>query len=87
MEWKQTIETVTFSYKSAPNNRSLGYELSLLTNSRFLFKIIFENEVIAHELHLKSEVEWPPMYVRNLETTKVNNRIEEEILFNMLTVK
>ncbi|KAK1117182.1 hypothetical protein K0M31_016879 [Melipona bicolor] len=81
MEWKQTIESITFSYKAARDNSSLGYELSKLTNARVLFKIIFENEKIAHELNLKAEVERPPTWCRNFETMQVNNRIEEGILF------
>lgn len=87
MEWKQTIESVTFSYKSARNNRGLGYELIMITNSKFLFKIILETEIIVHELHFRAEVEWPPMCSRNIETMEVNNRIEEKILFNMLIVR
>ncbi|XP_043516333.1 cytochrome b5 reductase 4-like [Frieseomelitta varia] len=71
MDWRQTIDTVIFSCKSIYSRRCLGYELTLITNSRLLFKIIFEDEIIKHELHLRSEIEWPPIYNRNLETLKV----------------
>ncbi|KOX69472.1 Cytochrome b5 reductase 4 [Melipona quadrifasciata] len=70
MEWKQTIESVTFSYKITRNNPSLGYELSKLTNTRVLFKIIFENDIIVLQLNLRAEVEWPPTWSRNHETMK-----------------
>ena len=87
MDWRQTIETVTIYHKKLRNYQGLGYELIRLGNSKLNIKVFFEGDSLVYDLHLRAEVEWPPTCIRKLETTQVNNRIEEEILFNMLAVR
>ncbi|CAD1479082.1 unnamed protein product, partial [Heterotrigona itama] len=86
MEWKQTVQTVTFYYRVRREIRSLGYELRKRSNSKLIFKLIFENVKVTSELNLKSGIQWPPTCTTNFETMQVNNGTEEPILLNMLTI-
>ena len=87
MDWKQTIDTVTFYHSRLRNCRGVGYELTRLASSKLNLRLILENGKALHAIHLRAEVEWPPTCIRNIVSTQVNNRIEEEILFNMLAVR
>ncbi|KAK1120128.1 hypothetical protein K0M31_012852 [Melipona bicolor] len=70
MEWKQTNESVTFSFQVAPSNLTLGYELCKVTDTKIMFKIILEDQAMVYELNLIDNVEWPPTWTRNLVTMK-----------------
>ncbi|KAK1120121.1 hypothetical protein K0M31_012845 [Melipona bicolor] len=70
MEWKQTNESVTFSFQVAPSNLTLGYELCKVTDTKIMFRIIFKDDTIAYELNIGAALEWPPTWTRNLITMK-----------------
>ena len=73
MDWKQTVPSITFFYKIFRHCPGICYELIKYNNSRMVFKLIFENDTILHELNLTGDVEWPPTCTRNFETMQVNN--------------
>ena len=86
MDWKERVETITFFYKMLRHCPSVGYEVFKISESKVAFRLVFDNDLLTHELDLTGEVDWPPLCAKDLETLQVNSRIEEEILFNMLTV-
>ncbi|KAK9308471.1 hypothetical protein QLX08_001624 [Tetragonisca angustula] len=71
MDWKQTVPSITFFYKIFRHCPGICYELIKYNNSRMVFKLIFENDTILHELNLTGDVEWPPTCTRNFETMQM----------------
>ncbi|CAD1473023.1 unnamed protein product, partial [Heterotrigona itama] len=71
MDWKQTVPTITFYYKMLRNCPGVSYEVAKRSDTKVAFKLIFENDILTHDLDLIGEVEWPPVCARNLETMQV----------------
>ncbi|XP_043254510.1 cytochrome b5 reductase 4 isoform X1 [Colletes gigas] len=72
MDWRQTTNSITLFYQTVRDYPSISYHVRRISDSKLLFKLFFEKEVIAHELELAAGVEWPPACKRNLETMEVD---------------
>ncbi|KOX68616.1 Cytochrome b5 reductase 4 [Melipona quadrifasciata] len=73
MDWKQTIQLITFFFKQQTcKSPGLCYELTKQTDSKLIFKLIFENDTTTHILDLIGKIKWPPTCIRNFETMQVD---------------
>ncbi|XP_053987077.1 cytochrome b5 reductase 4 isoform X1 [Hylaeus volcanicus] len=72
MDWRQTTNSITLFYQTVRDYPSVSYQVTRITDSKLVFKLFFEKDVITHELELAAGVEWPPECKRNLETMEVD---------------
>ena len=74
LNWKQTTNTITFSYPAVVNFPAANFQLSRLGDSKILISINFgylERDVVKHEFQLVGDVKWPPLWERNHDTMEV----------------
>ncbi|XP_043274618.1 cytochrome b5 reductase 4 isoform X2 [Venturia canescens] len=71
IDWKQTTNSISFSYKPASRKIAVAYRLTRLNGSEFVIKIHHDNTVIRHEYDLSESVNWPPMAVKNFENSEI----------------
>ncbi|XP_076228280.1 cytochrome b5 reductase 4 isoform X2 [Nomia melanderi] len=72
MDWRQTSDSITLFYQSVKDYPSIYYQLRRISDSKLVFKLFFEKDVITHELELAAGVEWPPVCKRNFDTMEVD---------------
>jgi len=71
MDWRQTSNSITLFYKTI-RDQGVYYQLQRLSDSKLIFKLIFEKHIIIDELELVADVEWPPLYKRDFDIMQVN---------------
>jgi len=74
MNWRQTSNSITFFYQSLHKYTGLYHQLQKLSDSKLIFKLIFEKYVIIHEFELIADVEWPPICKRDFDTMQVKHK-------------
>ncbi|XP_078045633.1 cytochrome b5 reductase 4 isoform X2 [Augochlora pura] len=72
MDWRQTLDAITLFYQTVKDYPSVYYQVRRISDSKLVFKLSFEKDVVTHELELAAAVEWPPVCNRNFETTEVD---------------
>jgi len=72
IDWRQTSNSVTFFYQGIRDYPGIYYQLQRLSDSKIIFRLIFEKHIIIHELELIADVEWPPICKRDFDTMQVN---------------
>lgn len=72
MDWRQTSNSITVFYQGVRDYLGVYYRLQRLSDSKIIFRLIFEKHIIIHEIELIADVEWPPIYKRDFETMQVN---------------
>lgn len=73
MDWRQTVPLITFFYKQQTcKSPGLCYEVSMQSDSKLIFRLIFENDTTTHVMNLLGKIKWPPMCNRNFETMQVD---------------
>jgi len=73
MNWRQTSNSITLFYQSLHKYTGLYYQLQKLSDSKLIFKLIFEKYIIIHEFELIANIEWPPICKRDFDTMQVNH--------------
>lgn len=72
MDWRQTSNSITLFYQTIRDYPGVYYQLQRLSDSKLIFKLIFEKLIIIDELELIADVEWPPMCKRDFDIMQVN---------------
>jgi len=72
MDWRQTSNSITLFYQGVRDYPDVYYRLQRLSDSKIIFRLIFEKHIIIHEIELIADIEWPPTYKRDFETMQVN---------------
>lgn len=72
MDWRQTSNSITLFYQTICDFQGVCYQLQRLSDSKLIFKLIFEKHVIIDEFELIADVEWPPICKRDFDTMQVN---------------
>ncbi|CAK9812009.1 Cytochrome b5 reductase 4 [Anthophora quadrimaculata] len=72
MDWRQTSNSITLFYKTLRDYPGVCYQLSRINDSKLLFKLFFEKDIISHQLEMTADVEWPPVCSRNFDTMEVD---------------
>ncbi|XP_033341761.1 cytochrome b5 reductase 4 isoform X1 [Megalopta genalis] len=72
MDWRQTLDAITLFYQTVKDYPSVYYQVRRISDSKLVFKLFFEKDVVTHELELAAPIEWPPVCKRNFETTEVD---------------
>lgn len=71
MDWRQTSNSITLFYHTVRDYPGVCYQLRRISDSKLVFKLFFERDIITHELDLAADIEWPPVCKRNLDTMEV----------------
>lgn len=71
MDWRQTSNTITLFYQTVRDYPGVSYQLNRISDSKLIFKLFFEKDIITHQLELTAEIKWPPMCSRNFDTMEV----------------
>ncbi|XP_017877539.1 cytochrome b5 reductase 4 isoform X3 [Ceratina calcarata] len=71
MTWKQTSNTITLYYQTVREYPGVSYQVTRINDTKLLFKLFFEKDVVIHQLELTAEIEWPPVCTRNFETMEM----------------
>ncbi|KAH0954678.1 hypothetical protein HN011_005271 [Eciton burchellii] len=79
MNWRQTSNSITLFYQSLHQYTGLYYQLQKLSDSKLIFKLIFEKYVIIHEFELIADIEWPPICKRDFDTMQVDFTFTKQI--------
>ncbi|XP_033227137.1 cytochrome b5 reductase 4 isoform X2 [Belonocnema kinseyi] len=80
--WKQTTNTITFSYQVVDNFPAANFQLTRLGDSKIILKICFgnvEKDIVKHEFQLAGDVKWPPRWERNHDTMGVDFIFKKKI--------
>lgn len=72
MDWRQTSNTITLFYQTVRDYPGVSYQLSRISDSKLIFKLFFEKDIITHQLELTAEIKWPPMWTRNFDTMEID---------------
>ncbi|XP_014599928.1 PREDICTED: cytochrome b5 reductase 4 isoform X1 [Polistes canadensis] len=72
MDWRQTSNTITLFYQSIDDYQGIYYRLSRINDTKLVFNLSFEKNIVTHELELAGEIEWPPTWSRNYENMEVD---------------
>ncbi|XP_026295603.1 cytochrome b5 reductase 4 isoform X1 [Apis mellifera] len=72
MDWRQTSNTITLFYQTVRDYPGVSYQLSRISDSKLIFKLFFEKDIITHQLELIAEIKWPPMWTRNFDTMEID---------------
>uniref|UniRef100_V9IKC0 Cytochrome b5 reductase 4 n=1 Tax=Apis cerana TaxID=7461 RepID=V9IKC0_APICE len=72
MDWRQTSNTITLFYQTVRDYPGVSYQLNRISDSKLIFKLFFEKDIITHQLELTAEIKWPPMCSRNFDTMEVD---------------
>ncbi|KYN30574.1 Cytochrome b5 reductase 4 [Trachymyrmex septentrionalis] len=72
MDWRQTSNSITLFYQGVRDYPDVYYRLQRLSDSKIIFRLIFEKHIIIHEIELIADIEWPPTYKRDFETMQVD---------------
>ncbi|XP_006616300.1 cytochrome b5 reductase 4 [Apis dorsata] len=72
MDWRQTSNTITLFYQTVRDYPGVSYQLSRISDSKLIFKLFFEKDIITHQLELTAEIKWPPMCTKNFDTMEVD---------------
>lgn len=79
MDWRQTSNSITLFYKTIRDFQGVYYQLQRLSDSKLIFKLIFEKHIIIDELELIADVEWPPLYKRDFDIMQVDFTFTKKI--------
>ncbi|XP_015434776.1 PREDICTED: cytochrome b5 reductase 4 [Dufourea novaeangliae] len=79
MDWRQTSNSITLFYQTIRDYPSVYYQLRRISDSKLVFKLFFEKDVITHELELTAGIEWPPVCKRNFDTMEVDFTFTKKI--------
>ncbi|XP_012278953.1 cytochrome b5 reductase 4 isoform X2 [Orussus abietinus] len=71
MDWMQTTNTITFSFRTSCNQNAVGYKLLRTSDLKFTLKIVVGKDVIVYELELAADVKWPPRWRKNPDITEI----------------
>ncbi|XP_068968967.1 cytochrome b5 reductase 4 isoform X2 [Bombus flavifrons] len=71
MDWRQTSNSLTLFYQAMRNYPGMCYQLTRINNSKLIYKLCLENNIVTQELKLTGEIQWPPVCVRNFETKEI----------------
>nr|XP_012151041.1 PREDICTED: cytochrome b5 reductase 4 isoform X1 [Megachile rotundata]XP_012151042.1 PREDICTED: cytochrome b5 reductase 4 isoform X1 [Megachile rotundata] len=72
MDWRQTSNSITLFYQTVRDYPGVCYQLRRISDSKLVFKLFFERDIITHELDLAADIEWPPVCKRNFDTMEVD---------------
>ncbi|OAD58274.1 Cytochrome b5 reductase 4 [Eufriesea mexicana] len=72
MDWRQTSNSITLFYQTMRDYPGVCYQLSRISDSKLVFKLFFEKNIITHQLELTAGIEWPPVCTRNFDTMEVD---------------
>ncbi|XP_029033088.1 cytochrome b5 reductase 4 isoform X1 [Osmia bicornis bicornis] len=72
MDWRQTSNSITLFYHTVRDYPGVCYQLRRISDSKLVFKLFFERDIITHEVDLAADIEWPPLCKRNLDTMEVD---------------
>lgn len=71
MDWRQTSNSITLFYQTLREYPGVSYQVKRISDSKLVFKLFFEKDVVTHELELVAGVEWPLVCKRNFDTMEV----------------
>lgn len=71
MDWRQTSNSITLFYHTVRDYPGVCYQLSRISDSKLVFKLFFERDIITHQLELTAGIDWPPVCTRNFDTMEV----------------
>ncbi|CAL7947311.1 unnamed protein product [Xylocopa violacea] len=72
LNWEQTSNSITLFYQTLRDYPAVSYQLSMLSNTKLAFKLLFENDIITHQLELTAKIQWPPVCVRDFNTMDID---------------
>ena len=72
MDWRQTSNSITLFYQTVCDYPGVSYQVKMINESKLVFRLVFEKDVVTHELQLSAGVEWPPVCKRDLDTMEVD---------------
>lgn len=72
MDWRQTTNSINLFYQTVRDYPGVSYQVRRISDTKLIFKLFFEKDVITHELELAAGVDWPPTCKRNLDTMEVD---------------
>lgn len=72
MDWRQTSNSITLFYPKINNYQGVYYRLSRISDTRLVFNLTFEKDVVIHELELANPIEWPPTWTRNHDNMEID---------------
>ncbi|XP_076232364.1 cytochrome b5 reductase 4 isoform X2 [Calliopsis andreniformis] len=72
MDWRQTSNSLTLYYQTLREYPGVTYQVIRISDTKLVFKLFFEKDVVTHELELLAGVEWPPVCKRNCDTMEVD---------------
>ncbi|KAF7380723.1 hypothetical protein HZH66_014099 [Vespula vulgaris] len=72
MDWRQTSNTITLFYQTINDYQGIYYRISRINDTKLVFNLSFEKDIVIHELELAGEIEWPPAWNRNYESMEVD---------------
>lgn len=72
MDWRQTSNSITLFYQTVCDYPGVSYQVKMINESKLVFRLVFEKDVVTHELQLSAGVEWPPVCKRDLDTMEVS---------------
>ncbi|XP_029176310.1 cytochrome b5 reductase 4 isoform X1 [Nylanderia fulva] len=79
MDWRQTSNSITLFYQSIRDSPGVYYQLQRISDSKIIFKLIFEKHIIIDELELIADVEWPPICKRDFDIMQVDFTFTKKI--------
>ncbi|XP_070156131.1 cytochrome b5 reductase 4 isoform X2 [Polyergus mexicanus] len=79
MDWQQTSNSITLFYQTIRDYPGVCYQLQKLSDSKLIFKLIFEKLIIIDELELIAEVEWPPICKRDFDIMQIDFTFTKKI--------
>nr|XP_012235216.1 PREDICTED: cytochrome b5 reductase 4 isoform X1 [Linepithema humile]XP_012235225.1 PREDICTED: cytochrome b5 reductase 4 isoform X1 [Linepithema humile] len=79
MDWRQTSNSITLFYQIVHKYQGVYYQLQRLSDSKLIFKLIFEKYIIVDELELIADIEWPPIYKRDFDTMQVDFTLTKKL--------
>lgn len=65
IDWRQTSNSITLFYQGIRDYPGIYYQLQRLSDTKIIFRLIFEKHIIIYELELIADVEWPPICKRD----------------------